>query len=68
MPQGVTRPGSLDLAGAVTVTGGPGGRRLRHRPGPAGGWTSASTLVAGLGGLVLLGSVRGPPGAAAVSR
>ena len=55
MPRGVTRSGSLDLAGAVTVTGGLAAVVFAVVRAPETGWTSASTLSFGLGGLALLG-------------
>lgn len=54
MPAGMTRRGSLDLAGAVTVTGGLAAVVFAVVRAPEAGWTSASTVVAGAGGLVLL--------------
>jgi EmrB/QacA subfamily drug resistance transporter len=54
MPQGATRRGSLDVTGAVTVTAGLGAVVFAVVQAPESGWTSASTLVAGLGGLALL--------------
>ncbi len=55
MPKGVARRGSLDLAGAVTVTAGLAALVYAVVRVPETGWTSTSTLVFGLGGLVLLG-------------
>ena len=55
MPAGVTRRGSLDLASAATVTAGLAAVVFAVVRAPQAGWTSASTLVAGLGGLALLG-------------
>jgi EmrB/QacA subfamily drug resistance transporter len=55
MPAGVTRRGSLDITSAVTVTAGLAAVVFAVVRAPQAGWTSASTLVAGLGGLALLG-------------
>ncbi len=55
MPQGMTRRGSLDLAGAATVTAGPAAVVFAVVRAPESGWTSGPTLLAGLGGLALLG-------------
>ena len=55
MPAGVTRRGSLDIASAVTVTAGLAAVVFAVVRAPQAGWTSASTLAAGLGGLALLG-------------
>jgi len=54
MPEGMTRRGSLDLAGAVTVTAGLAAVVFAVVRAPQAGWTSTATLVAGLGGLTLL--------------
>jgi predicted MFS family arabinose efflux permease len=54
MPQGMTRRGSLDLAGAATVTAGLAAVVFTVVRAPQAGWTSASTLVFGLGGVALL--------------
>jgi EmrB/QacA subfamily drug resistance transporter len=54
MPQGRTRPGSLDLAGAITVTAGLAAVVFAIVRAPQIGWVSASTLVTGLLGLALL--------------
>ena len=54
MPQGMTRRGSLDLAGAATVTAGLAAVVFAVVRAPQAGWTSTSTLVFGLGGLALL--------------
>ncbi len=54
MPEGLTRRGSLDLAGALTVTAGLGAIVFAIVRAPQAGWTSASTLVAGLGGIALM--------------
>ena len=55
MPAGMTRRGSLDVAGAVTVTAGLGALVFAIVRAPDAGWTSASTVLTGLGGLALLG-------------
>ena len=55
LPAGVTRRGSLDLTSAATVTAGLAAVVFAVVRAPQVGWTSASTLVAGLGGLALLG-------------
>jgi EmrB/QacA subfamily drug resistance transporter len=55
MPAGTTGRGSLDLAGAITATLGLGAVVFAVVRAPEAGWTSGSTLLAGLGGLVLLG-------------
>ena len=55
MPAGATRRGSLDLAGAVTVTAGLAAIVFAIVRAPQAGWTSTGTVVAGLGGLALLG-------------
>ena len=55
MPAGVTRRGSLDLTSAATVTAGLAAVVFAVVRAPQAGWTSASTLVVGLGGLALLG-------------
>jgi EmrB/QacA subfamily drug resistance transporter len=54
MPAGVTGRGSLDLAGAATATMGLGAVVFAIVRAPEAGWTSGSTLLAGLGGLALL--------------
>ena len=54
MPRGATRAGSLDLAGATTVTLGLGAVVFAVVRAPQAGWTAGTTLVAGLGGLALL--------------
>jgi len=54
MPEGLTRRGSLDLAGAITVTAGLGAVVFAVVRAPQAGWTAQSTLLAGLGGLGLL--------------
>ena len=55
MPAGTTRRGRLDLAGAVTVTAGLAAIVFAIVRAPQEGWTSTGTLLAGLGGLALLG-------------
>src|SRR3954466_7406978 len=55
MPTGMTGRGSLDLAGATTATLGLGAVVFAIVRAPQAGWTSGSTLLAGLGGLALLG-------------
>jgi predicted MFS family arabinose efflux permease len=55
LPAGVTRRGSLDVASAAAVTAGLAAVVFAVVRAPQAGWTSASTLVAGLGGLALLG-------------
>src|SRR5829696_3904623 len=55
MPAGMTQRGSLDVAGAVTVTAGLAAVVFAIVRAPQEGWTSGSTLLAGLGGLALLG-------------
>jgi predicted MFS family arabinose efflux permease len=55
MPAGTTRRGSLDLAGAITATAGLAALVFAVVRAPEAGWTTASTLVPGLGGLLLLG-------------
>ena len=55
MPAGMTRRGSLDVAGAVTVTAGLAAIVFAVVRAPQEGWTSTGTVVAGLGGLALLG-------------
>jgi MFS family permease len=54
MPEGMTRRGSLDLAGAVTVTAGLAAVVFAVVRAPEAGWTSASTVVAGSAGSILL--------------
>jgi EmrB/QacA subfamily drug resistance transporter len=56
MPQGTTRPGSLDVAGAVTVTAGLGSLVFGVVTAPQSGWTSPVTLLAGTAGIALLGA------------
>ncbi|KQV69607.1 transporter [Nocardioides sp. Root122] len=55
MPQGATRPGSLDVAGAVTVTGGLASLVFGVVTAPQSGWTSPVTLLSGAAGIALLG-------------
>jgi EmrB/QacA subfamily drug resistance transporter len=55
MPAGTTGRGSLDLAGATTATAGLAALVFAIVRAPEVGWTSGSTLLAGLGGLALLG-------------
>ena len=55
MPAGMTRRGSLDLAGAVTVTAGLAAVVFAIVRAPQAGWTSSGTLVAGVGGIAALG-------------
>ena len=54
MPAGATQRGRLDLTGAVVVTAGLAAVVFAVVRAPEAGWTSAGTLVAGLGGLALL--------------
>lgn len=55
MPQGMTRSGSLDLTGAVTVTAGLAAVVFAVVRAPEAGWTDASTILVGAAGLALLG-------------
>ena len=55
MPEGTTRRGSLDLAGAITATVGLAAVVFAVVRAPEAGWTAASTVAPGLGGLLLLG-------------
>jgi EmrB/QacA subfamily drug resistance transporter len=55
MPAGTARRGSVDVGGAITVTLGLASIVFAVVRAPEVGWTSASTLVAGLVGLVLVG-------------
>ena len=55
MPAGVSTRGSLDLAGATTATLGLGAIVFAIVRAPEAGWTSGSTLLAGLGGVASLG-------------
>ena len=54
MPAGARTRGSLDIAGAVTVTGGLGALVFAIVQAPNSGWTSTTTLTAGLAGIALL--------------
>lgn len=54
MPAGVRRPGSLDLAGAITATLGIGLAVYAIVRAPEAGWASAETLLAGAAALALL--------------
>jgi len=54
MPQGMRRHGTIDLAGAITVTAGLGALVFAVVRAPEAGWTSPQTLAVGLGGLALL--------------
>jgi len=54
MPRGMTQSGSLDVAGAATVTAGLAAIVFAIVSAPQAGWGAASTLVAGLGGIGLL--------------
>ena len=54
MPKGMTRPGSLDLAGAITVTAGLAAVVFAIVRAPQVGWVSAPTIVTGVVGLALL--------------
>jgi len=55
MPAGTARRGSVDVGGAITVTLGLGSIVFAVVRAPQAGWISASTLVAGLVGIVLVG-------------
>ncbi len=55
MPTSVARRGSVDVAGATTVTLGLASIVFAVVRAPQAGWTSPSTLAAGLVGLVLVG-------------
>lgn len=54
MPAGITSRGSLDLTGAVTVTAGLGALVFAIVRAPEAGWTAGSTLLVGVGGVVLI--------------
>jgi EmrB/QacA subfamily drug resistance transporter len=54
MPAGATRRGSLDVAGAATVTAGLATVVYAVVRAPEAGWAAGSTLSFGLGGLALL--------------
>jgi predicted MFS family arabinose efflux permease len=56
MPAGVARRGSVDVVGATTVTLGLATIVFTIVRAPQAGWTSASTLVAGLVGVALVGA------------
>jgi EmrB/QacA subfamily drug resistance transporter len=55
MPAGITRRGSLDIAGAITVTAGLAALVFAIVRAPDAGWASPATLLTGLAGVVLLG-------------
>ena len=55
MPEGMTRRGSLDITGALTVTAGLAALVFAVVRAPEAGWTAGSTIVIGFGGLLLLG-------------
>ena len=54
MPAGPTRSGSLDVAGAVTVTAGLASLVFAFVRAPQAGWASPSTVLTGAAGLALL--------------
>jgi predicted MFS family arabinose efflux permease len=54
MPAGAARRGSVDIGGAATITLGFASVVFAVVRAPQAGWTSASTLVAGLTGLALV--------------
>jgi EmrB/QacA subfamily drug resistance transporter len=54
MPAGATRRGSIDIGGAATITLGLASVVFAVVRAPQAGWTSPSTLVAGLAGLALV--------------
>jgi EmrB/QacA subfamily drug resistance transporter len=54
MPAGMSQRGSLDLAGAVTVTAGLAAVVFAVVRAPEEGWMSGTTLLAGIGGLALI--------------
>ncbi|WP_392545273.1 MFS transporter [Oryzobacter telluris] len=54
MPKGATRRGTLDLVSAVTVTAGLAAVVFAVVRAPQSGWTSQTTLTAGVVGLLLL--------------
>jgi len=56
LPQGVVHRGKLDLAGAVTATAGLAAVVFAVVRAPEQGWASPLTLLAGAGGLLLLGA------------
>ncbi len=55
MPAGTARRGSVDIAGATTVTLGLASIVFAVVRAPQAGWASPSTLVAGFAGLALVG-------------
>jgi predicted MFS family arabinose efflux permease len=55
MPAGTARRGSVNVGGAITVTLGLASIVFAVVRAPQAGWTSASTLLAGLVGVVLVG-------------
>jgi len=56
MPVGMTRAGSLDVTGAVSVTVGLASVVFAVVRAPQEGWTSAPTLLIGTAGLAMLGA------------
>lgn len=54
MPAVASRRGGIDLAGALTATGGIGAAVYAIVRAPEAGWTSAETLLTGLAAVVLL--------------
>ncbi|MFC0623611.1 MFS transporter [Kribbella deserti] len=54
MPAVESRRGSIDLAGALTATGGIGAAVYAIARAPEAGWASAETLLTGLAAVVLL--------------
>ena len=54
MPAGPTRTGSLDVAGAVTVTAGLASLVFAFVRAPQAGWASPSTVLTGMAGIALL--------------
>ena len=56
MPAGARTRGSLDVAGAVTVTAGLGAVVFAIVQAPQSGWTSTTTVVAAVAGVALLGA------------
>ncbi len=59
LPAGPARRGSVDVGGAITVTLGLASIVFAVVRAPQAGWTSASTLLAGLVGFVLVGAFVG---------
>jgi EmrB/QacA subfamily drug resistance transporter len=55
MPAGMRSSGSIDLASAITATAGLGALVFAIVRAPSAGWTSGTTLLAGLGGIALIG-------------